>query len=97
MAGGGDTLLRGATCSSSLQVLALDGTAGGGGGGGGGGGHAVAGWQAAGAMRHPRCGLALASDARRDTLYLVGGYSGGTEYQDTVETFDPSSGRGALL
>ena len=97
VAGGGDTLLRGATCSSSLQVLALDGTAGGGGGGGGGGGHAVAGWQAAGAMRHPRCGLALASDARRDTLYLVGGYSGGTEYQDTVETFDPSSGRGALL
>ena len=95
--GGGDTLLRGATCSSGIHVLALQGTAGGGGGGGGAGGHAVAGWQAAGAMRRPRCGLALASDARRDTLFLVGGYSGGTEYQDTVETFDPASGRGALL
>ena len=94
--GGGDTLLRGATCSSAIHVLALEGTAGGGGGGGG-GGHVVAGWQAAGAMRRPRCGLAMASDARRDTLYLVGGYSGGTEYQDTVETFEPASGRGALL
>ena len=57
----------------------------------------VAAWQAAGTMRRPRCGLALASDARRDALFLVGGYSGGLEYQDTVETFDPESGRGALL
>ena len=57
----------------------------------------VTAWQAAGTMRRPRCGLALASDARRDALFLVGGYSGGLEYQDTVETFDPESGRGALL
>ena len=106
--GGGDSLLRGARCFTAISVLPFDAqqrqwqT----------GANAASsspdadadtdamadgGWRTVGQLRRPRCGLALACDARRDTLYVCGGYSGGLEYEPTVETFDTASGRGAML
>jgi len=103
--GGGDSLLRGARCFAAISVLPCDaqqqqqqqqrqqtGVA-----ASSGDAAVVGGWRTAGQLRRPRCGLALACDARRDTLYVCGGYSGGLEYEPTVETFDTVSGRGAML
>ena len=87
--GGGDGMSRGAQClrtieylseplsapmAGRLQAMDADGN--------------VAAWRHAGEMLKPRCGHALAVDARASELFLVGGYSGGTSYQRTVETFD---------
>lgn len=85
VAGGGDGMHRGAACLRSV-VRWKEGS-------GAEGGR----WAAAGTMRRPRCGLALASDARSSLLYLCGGYSGGSEYEATVETYDMASGGQTML
>ena len=83
--GGGDGMSRGAQClrtieylsepmAGRLQAMDADGN--------------VAAWRHAGEMLEPRCGHALAVDARASELFLIGGYSGGTSYQRSVETFD---------
>ena len=51
-------------------------------------GSATGEWHTMGQLLEPRCGLALAADLRSSLLYLCGGYSGGLEYADSVETFD---------
>ena len=77
--GGGDALSRGAYCSKAIEACSEPR-------------EPSAQFESMGEMIEPRCGLALAADARSSVLYLVGGYSGGMSYQNTVETFDMSSG-----
>ena len=87
VAGGGDAMSRGADCLTSIIRLDVDS------GGSSASSGSAAGWDRVGDMLQPRCGLALAADGRTSTLYCCGGYSGGTCYQQTVETFDMSGER----
>ena len=74
--GGGDAMTRGASCLDSITII--DPYA------------EVPTWRPFGGkpMLKKRCGLALACDGKTHALYLCGGYSGGTTYQDTVELLD---------
>lgn len=74
--GGGSSLYQGAETYGELEFLEAGGTE----------------WRRAGVMAEPRCGLALACDARASTLFLVGGYSGGLSYQKTVDAHDMRTG-----
>ena len=88
--GGGDAMTRGAHCYNTIVTIDP---------------HAAEPiWQPFGGppLVAPRCGLSLAADGRHHKLYLVGGYSGGTSYQDTVEILDmsgagPQDASGRLL
>ena len=57
---GGDSLYRGASCLDSVDMLDV----------------AEGTWAHAGSLLHPRCGLALALDARRSDLWVCGSSSG---------------------
>ena len=74
--GGGSSLYQGAETYGELEFLEAGATE----------------WRRAGVMAEPRCGLALACDARASTLFLVGGYSGGLSYQKTVDAHDMRTG-----
>jgi hypothetical protein len=57
---GSDSLYRGASCLDSVDMLDV----------------AEGTWAHAGSLLHPRCGLALALDARRSDLWVCGSSSG---------------------
>lgn len=84
--GGGDAMTRGASCLDAVVIIDP---------------HADSPvWRPFGGrpMIHKRCGLALASDGNHHSLYLCGGYSGGTTYQETVEVLDMTGvNRGKVL
>lgn len=101
LAGGGDSPSRGATCFRSVLCCAapwepapcVDGDA-----EDEDGDEAPATpWKEAGQLLRPRCGLALAADARRSELIAVGGYSGGDVYENSAESFDMETGRSFAL
>ena len=50
-------------------------------------------WREAGELVSPRCGLAVAADARSSSFFALGGYAGGTRYLSTAEAFDTATGK----
>jgi hypothetical protein len=85
--GGGNAMSRGAECMRTVEYTQIHPDLSG-----------QVQWTRAAQLLEPRCGHALATDARASLLYLVGGYSGGVHYQSTVETFDMRGERaGAIL